>query len=251
MQPEQEPAQGARNAAEGPQGDQKRGRKRILRALLHSGIVIGVGLLLSLMVKTWLLQVFYIPSGSMENTLLIGDQVMVGKLVPSPISLKRGDIVVFDDPGQWLPTSPVKRSPIASALNTALVFVGLKPVDEGHHIIKRVIGLPGDHVVCCNFKKLMINGVTLNEPYLYEGDTRGELPFNITVPAGRVWVMGDHRGVSGDSRAHDQGSGGVKGSVPVDEIDGRAFMVHWPIKHWSWLSNPSETFAKVPAATAR
>ena len=132
-----------------------------------------------------------------------------------------------------------------------MVFVGLKPVDEGHHIIKRVIGLPGDHVVCCNFKKLMINGVTLNEPYLYEGDTRGELPFNITVPAGRVWVMGDHRGVSGDSRAHDQGSGGVKGSVPVDEIDGRAFMVHWPIKHWSWLSNPSETFAKVPAATAR
>src|SRR6185437_11643954 len=111
---------------ERPKRDQKRRRKHILRLLRNSVIVICMGLVLSLMVKTWLLQVFYIPSGSMENTLLVGDQVMVEKLTPSHIALKRGDIVVFDDPGQWLPISPVKRTPIAGAVNTALVFVGLK-----------------------------------------------------------------------------------------------------------------------------
>lgn len=227
-------------------------RKGTLMVLRESVIVISLAVLLSLIVKTWLLQPFFIPSISMEDTLHVGDQVVVSKLTPSPISLKRGDVIVFEDPGHWVP-SPVqaRRNPLGSALHQGLVFVGLLPSDEGNHLIKRVIGLPGDHVVCCDFKKLTVNGVPLTEPYLFPGDAPSQEPFNITVPAGRLWVMGDHRSKSGDSRAHDQGSGGVKGSVPESLVVGRALTVVWPIAHWSWLSNHGETFTKVPAATAR
>jgi signal peptidase I len=216
-------------------------------------IVIAMALLLSLIVKTWLMQAFYIPSESMENTLLVGDRVIVNKLVPSPISLKRGDVVVFQDPDHWLPTpEPVERSPLNRAVNGTLTFVGLLPSDEGNHLIKRVIGLPGDKVVCCsNNKRLSVNGVTLTEPYLFPGDAPSQEPFTITVPPGRVWVMGDHRSNSADSRPHDENSGGVKGSVPQSMIVGRAITVVWPLDHWGWIANPSATFAKVPPAAAR
>ena len=249
VQPEQDLPTGARGAPERPPGDQNQGRKGILRVLRESVIVISMALLLSLVVKTWLVQAFYIPSISMENTLLVGDQVMVSKLTPSPVSLKRGDVIVFEDPDHWLPAPvPVQRNPLAGALHVTSVFVGLLPSDKGNHLIKRVIGLPGDHVVCCDFKKLKVNDVVLTEPYLFPRDAPSQEPFDITVPAGRVWVMGDHRSKSGDSRAHDQGSGGVKGSVPESLIVGRAIAVVLPIPRWSWLGNPGETFAKVPAA---
>ena len=221
--------------------------------LRESVIVIVMALLLSLIVKTWLVQAFYIPSESMENTLLVGDRVIVNKLVPSPIALNRGDIIVFEDPDHWLPpTAPVERSALSNAINSTLTFIGLLPSDEGNHLIKRVIGLPGDHVVCCNMQKqLMVNGVPLSEPYIFPGDEPSQEPFNIIVPAGRVWVMGDHRSDSADSRPHDENSGGVKGSVPESLIVGRAITVVWPIQHWAWLSNPSQTFAKVPTATVK
>jgi signal peptidase I len=220
--------------------------------LRESVIVIGMALLLSLIVKTWLMQAFYIPSESMETTLRVGDRVIVNKLVPSPISVKRGDVVVFEDPDHWLPAAiPVERSPLGRVLNGTLTFVGLLPSDEGNHLIKRVIGLPGDKVVCCDAnKRLLVNGVALNEPYLFPGDVPSQEPFVITVPAGRVWVMGDHRSNSADSRPHDEGSGGVKGSVPERLIVGRAISVVWPLDHWAWLANPSQTFAKVPAKPA-
>ena len=229
-------------------------RRAMLTPMLReSVIVIGLALLLSLIVKTWLMQAFYIPSESMENTLLVGDRVIVNKLVPSPISLNRGDVIVFEDPDHWLPAPvPVQRSPLSQALNTTLTFVGLLPSDEGNHLIKRVIGLPGNHVVCCdNQKRLTVNGLALTEPYLYPGDSPSQESFNITVPAGRIWVMGDHRSDSADSRPHDQSSGGIKGSVPESLIVGRAVTVVWPIDHWAWLSNHAETFAKVPTATAK
>jgi len=234
--------------------DQEQHKAGVLAPMLReSGVVICLALLLSLIVKTWLMQAFYIPSESMENTLLIGDRVIVTKLVPSPIDLQRGDIIVFDDPDHWLPAPiPIQRSPFANALNSTLTFVGLLPSDEGNHLIKRVIGLPGDHVVCCDDnQKLTVNGVPLTEPYLYPGDAPSLQTFDITVPAGRVWVMGDHRSDSADSRPHDEGSGGAKGTVPESLIVGRALTVVWPISHWAWLANPHETFAKVPAATAR
>jgi len=236
-----------------PRGDAGPGRARATPVLRESVIVVGLALLLSLIVKTWLMQAFYIPSESMENTLLKGDRVIVNKLVPTPMSLHRGDVIVFEDPDHWLPAPvPLQRSPIMSAFNSTLIFVGLLPSDEGNHLIKRVIGLPGDHVRCCDQnKRISINGAAVSEPYLFPGDVPSQEPFNITVPPGRVWVMGDHRSDSADSRAHDENSGGAKGSVPESLIVGRAITVVWPFEHWAWLSNPSQTFARVPAATAK
>jgi signal peptidase I len=217
--------------------------------LRESALIIGLAVLFSLLVKTWLMQEFFIPSISMENTLLVGDRVIVNKLVPSPMSLNRGDVIVFTDPGNWLPPAvPAQHS----RLSSALTFVGLLPNNEGNDLIKRVIGLPGDHVVCCNSgKQLTVNGVALSEPYLFPGDTPSQESFNITVPAGRVWVMGDHRSESGDSRPHDENSGGAKGSVPESLVVGRAIAVVWPATHWTWLPSPSATFGGVPTATPK
>jgi len=160
---------------------------------------------------------------------------------------------VFQDPDQWLPpVVPVQRTPVGAALNSTLTFIGLLPSDEGNHLIKRVIGLPGDHVVCCNTnRQLTVNGVPLTEPYLYPGDVPSQETFDITVPAGRVWVMGDHRSDSADSRPHDQGSGGAKGTVPESLIVGRAIAVVWPFQHWASLSNPTDTFSRVPTVTPK
>jgi signal peptidase I len=252
--PDRDLPDGAEVAVEGSGTDKSEPpRGTLLMLLRESTIVIVLALLLSLIVKTWLMQAFYIPSESMENTLLKGDRVIVNKLVPSHMDLQRGDVIVFEDPDHWLPAPiPLQRTPLAAAVQTTLTFVGLLPSDEGNHLIKRVIGLPGDHVVCCDSnEKISVNGLRLIEPYVFPGDAPSQQPFDITVPAGRVWVMGDHRSESADSRPHDQGSGGAKGSVPESLIVGRALTVVWPLQHWAWLANSGDTFAHVPAAAAK
>ncbi|WP_426561426.1 signal peptidase I [Angustibacter sp. McL0619] len=207
--------------------------------LRETVIVVVIALGLSLLIKTFLVQAFYIPSESMEDTLKQGDRVIVSKLTPGPFDLKHGDVVVFVDPNDWLleqappePSGPVRK---------ALTFVGLLPNDSGNHLIKRVIGLPGDHVKCCDSKgRLSINGVPLDEPYLKPGSQPSQDPFDVTVPADKLWVMGDNRQHSEDSR--------YKGFVPMDKVTGRAMALVWPFDRATWLSRYAQTFAKVEDA---
>ncbi len=211
-------------------------------ALREVAVVAAIALLLSFVIKTFLLQPFWIPSESMEPALVPGDRVVVSKLTPGPFDLKRGDVVVFTDPGGWLGDDETSKDP--GPVKKALEFIGLYPAGDDH-LIKRLIGLPGDHVTCCDSSgRLGINGTPINEPYLAD-DTKPSLtPFNITVPRGRIWVMGDNRGDSGDSRYHDDGTGAT-GSVPEKDVTGRADAVLWPLNHLTWLGNYPATFAKV------
>ena len=212
-----------------------------------------MALVLSFIVKTWLLQAFYIPSGSMENTLARRPRHRQ-QADAGPFDLRRGDIVVFADPGDWVPPPVVQ--PESTVVTGCARRPDLRRAAAGHsenHLIKRVIGLPGDHVVCCDEGgRITINGVPIKEPYLKPGNAASEQAFDITVPAGRVWVMGDHRSDSSDSRFHDgPKQDGSNGSVPESLIVGRAVALVWPLDHVTWLSNPSATFAKVPPTPPR
>ncbi|HST82926.1 MAG TPA: signal peptidase I, partial [Kineosporiaceae bacterium] len=174
-------------------------------------LVLVIALGLSLLIKTVLVQAFFIPSPSMESTLIRGDRVLVNKLTPGPFDLKRGEVVVFSDPDNWL--SPTERAPegaIRGGIRSGLIFVGLLPADSDEHLIKRLIGLPGDTVVCCDADgRLTVNGVSIDEPYVHGDDRPSEKDFSITVPADHIWVMGDNRLVSQDSRFHqDDANGG-------------------------------------------
>ncbi len=217
-------------------------------AVKEFAIVIGMALVLSFVVKTWLLQAFYIPSGSMEDTLVLNDRVIVSKLTPGPVDLKRGDIVVFADPGDWLTPMPeVERGRLSTVVRDTLTFVGLLPDTSENHLIKRVIGLPGDRVVCCDEgQRLTVNGAPIREPYVKDGNPASDCSFDIVVPRGRVWVMGDNRNNSADSRPHEVDGDGTRGSVDERLVVGRAVALVWPLNHLAWLSNPSETFAEVP-----
>lgn len=243
-----EEREGEERGSGGPHAGSARGvAHSIGYAVREMVVVVAMALLISLIVKTFLLQAFWIPSGSMENTLIEGDRVVVSKLTPGPFDLERGDVVVFDDFGGWLAGVPTpQQSGPAKVVHDVLTFVGLLPTNEGEHLIKRVIGLPGDHVACCDRKgRLTINGVAIHEPYLKPGNRPSLKRFDITVPPGRVWVMGDHRADSGDSRFHDNGTGRT-GSVPESAIVGRAIMIVWPPDRWAWLGNYHDVFDKVP-----
>jgi signal peptidase I len=231
---------GKRTEEEKPQGN------HALALVREAATVIVIALGLSLLIKTFLVQAFYIPSESMEDTLLVGDRVLVSKLTPGPFDLKRGDIVVFSDPGDWLDVPPQPSGgPVRDGIRSVLTFVGLLPADSGDHLIKRVIGLPGDRVACCDAQnRLTVNGKAVDEPYLYPGDKASDDEFSVTVPAGRLWVMGDHRGVSQDSRYHRELA---DGTVPVDGVVGKAFVIVWPFDRSQLLRNPSGSFAGVPS----
>jgi len=213
----------------------------VVNLLRETVLVVAVALVVSLVVKTFLLQAFSIPSESMEDTLFKGDRVIVSKLTPGPFDLHRGDVVVFADPGGWLdPPVPTQRGAVGTVVTGALTFVGLLPEDSQEHLIKRTIGLPGDHVVCCNTQELItVNGVPVEESaYLADGAVPSKKTFDVTVPAGELWVMGDNRAHSGDSRFHpDQPHGGF---VPINDVVGRAYAVVWPVSHWDWLGTPGD-----------
>jgi len=208
-------------------------------------LLIVIALVLALLIKTFLVQAFSIPSGSMEDTLKVGDRVLVDKLTPWFGSKpERGDVVVFHDPGGWLgETPPAHTNPVAAGLQTALSFIGLMPSANEKDLIKRVIAVGGDTVECQGSGPVTVNGKALSEPYIFPGNTPcGDKPFGpIKVPKGRIWVMGDHRQDSLDSRYHQNLEG--NGTVSVNEVVGRAIVVAWPVNRWSTLPVPS-TFSQ-------
>ncbi|KJY42809.1 signal peptidase [Streptomyces sp. NRRL B-1568] len=206
-------------------------------------ILIVVALVLALIIKTFLVQAFSIPSESMQNTLQRGDRVLVDKLTPWFGSKpERGEVVVFHDPGGWLGESPATdNGPVAGGIQKVLSFIGLMPSAEEKDLIKRVIAVGGDTVECKgNNDPVVVNGKPLNEPYIFPGNTPcGDKPFGpIKVPKGRIWVMGDHRQDSLDSRYH-QDLDRFQGTVSEDEVVGRAIVVAWPLNRWSTLPVPS------------
>ncbi|WP_375400131.1 signal peptidase I [uncultured Amnibacterium sp.] len=215
-------------------------------------VIVLVAVLASFLIKTFLVRSFYIPSGSMEATLQVNDRVLVDELVPRLIPLRRGDVIVFKDPGEWLNNPPpAPLSPVGAVGEWVLSVVGLSTRDQDDHLIKRVIGLPGDHVECCNaLGQMSVNGTPLDEqPYVQLSPATTAVsgqPFDVTVHKGHLWVMGDNRYRSSDSRAHLTTAS--HGQVPVSDVVGRAFVISWPVTRWSVLSDQPDTFGGVPAA---
>jgi signal peptidase I len=198
-------------------------------------ILIVVALVVSLFIKSFLVQFFYIPSGSMENTLQIQDRVAVNKVPFISDNIKRGDIVVFRDPNNWLPENLENSSnSLVANAKSLLVTVGVLPNPAKQYLVKRVIGVAGDRVVCCTEgKKLSINGVEVTEPYIYGGDAPSDMKFDVTVPEGKLWVLGDHRGASADSRYHQEDIN--SGFVPLERVSGRVVAVIWPFKNLTYV----------------
>ena len=207
-------------------------------------LVIVLVLVVSALFKTFVLQNFEIPSSSMEDTLMTGDRVAV--TMYDVDQFERGDVVVFVDPDNWL--SATDPTGLKGLVQDTLVFIRLLPEDTGRHLIKRVIGLPGDHVVADGQGSLTVNGVELDETYLKPGVSASEVPFDVTVPAGYIWVMGDNRSNSADSRMHQDDS--QHGFVPIANVVGTAKAVVWPVTRWGGLGDGEAVFADVPRPTA-
>jgi signal peptidase I len=205
-------------------------------------ILVILALLVSLLIKSFLVQFFYIPSGSMENTLQIKDRVAVNRVPFLGNDISRGDVIVFRDPAGWLPeASSVTGNGITNAIREGLVLVGIVPNPAKQYLVKRVIGVAGDNVVAKD-QVLTINGKPTNEPYIFAGNSPSDTDFNITVPEGKVWVMGDHRGASGDSRVHQDDVN--NGMVPVEKITGRVIATIWPIKQIGFISSQDPLSSK-------
>lgn len=213
--------------------------------------IIAIALVLSFLIKTFLFRAYYIPSGSMENTLELNDRIFVNLLVPRPFALERGDIVVFRDTQGWLPPKSETTAGAMRWFTDVLIFLGLQPDDSQQHLVKRVIGLPGDRVICCDASgKITVNGAPLTEPYVYPGSKNLAPPtynsFDVKVPANKLWVMGDNRNNSADSRYHAQFGPG-DGFVNEADVEGKAAVRAWPLNRIGFLGNYPDTFSQVPA----
>lgn len=215
-------------------------------------VILVVAVLVSFVIKTFLVRSFYIPSGSMEQTLMVKDRILVDELTPRFTGYERGDIVVFRDPGGWLTSvpTPPPGPPLAQVGDWLLSLVGITASDSDEHLIKRIIGVGGDHVVCCNaLGQITVNGTPIDEtPYLdlAPGQSAPQpVPYDVTVPRGSLWVLGDNRDHSRDSRYNiDQPSHGF---VPIDNVVGRAFLITWPFPRFGILDTHHGVFQGVPA----
>ena len=205
----------------------------------ETGTIILYALIIAFVIKTFLIRGFYIPSGSMENTLQVNDRVFInvaGSYFNDP---KRGDVVVFKDSQGWIPSGQKSSNPISDGLT----FVGILPDTSSNYLVKRVIGLPGDTVESDGSGKIKVNGVEITEPYLHPGSNPSDIPFKVTVPEGKYFMMGDHRDNSADSRFHIADGHAF---IPRDDIAGTVFVIAWPLNHFGMLDDEKKVFDSVP-----
>lgn len=225
-----------------PAGPQPGARRRSSTLRRELPFLVLIALVLALLIKTFLVQAFFIPSGSMEKTLhgctgCRGDRVLVNKLVYRVRDPHRGEIVVFKGPPSWQPEFAESKpgNPVSRFLHDVGSALGVA-APSNQDFIKRVVGIGGDHVVCCDSRgRITVNGHALDEPYLYPGAHPSDQPFDVVVPKGRLWVMGDHRNDSADSRAHQADH---LGTIPLNDVIGRAFVRIWPPSRWGMLTVP-------------
>ncbi|MEU4206659.1 signal peptidase I [Rothia terrae] len=204
-------------------------------------LIIFYALLIAFVLKSFIIRGFFIPSGSMLNTLEINDRVFVNVAGSMFGEAERGDIIVFEDTQNWMPESETSQNPVRNALS----FIGVLPDSSQNYLVKRVIGVGGDRVVCCDADgKVTVNGQAIDEPYLREGVAPSEIPFDVIVPENSYFVMGDNRSNSADSRYHiEQNTAFVNDSDVVGEV----FVVAWPLDHFKFVHGASDVFANVPA----
>jgi signal peptidase I len=217
-----------RPVMEGSAIPKRRSRSSSVRELL---LLILIPALIVVLARVFVADLYVIPSGSMMNTLQINDRIITSKLSPKIFQLKRGDVIVFKDPANWLGSESEGSSLFSS-----------------EYLVKRLIGLPGDHVKCCTAGgQITINGVAIDETsYIRPGVEPSTIPFDITVMKDHLFVLGDNRSNSADSRYH--ANDGAEGLVPVSDVAGVAKFVYWPLSHFTHLSRPDSVFAKVPDA---
>ena len=223
-------------------GRHARRRRRLpafVRGLIEFIVIIALALALSAFIRAFVVQAFYVPSSSMELTLEPGDRIITVKPRIGPIS--RGEVVVFKDPASWLP-EPGSAEGWRGQLQEVLTFIGILPSDSGKDLVKRVIGVAGDQVACCDASgRIVVNGLPIDEPYVV-GPT-DQVRFDIVVPPDSIFVMGDNRADSRDSRFYlDQ----ANGSIPVSNLVGRAGIVVWPFDRASVIDIP-DGFAELNA----
>ncbi|MFN8048434.1 MAG: signal peptidase I [Ancrocorticia sp.] len=221
-------------------------RSSWLGSVVEFGAILIVALVISVLIKTFLLQAYYVPSGSMETTLQVGDRIAVNRMARDAEDIDRGDVVVFVDPGGWLPEQTDRRSAFERGASNVLQAVGLLPQNTGHHLVKRVIGVGGDHVECCtDAGQLTVNGVAIDEDYIIDGAVPSLQEFSVVVPEDSLWVMGDNRPNSRDSRYHELEEG--NGFVPIGNVEGRAWAIFFPFDHFGKLEK-THAFDAVPGA---
>lgn len=244
---EMPPSYAPAEKAEPSQDEIKEARRSGIRSYLaEMAAVVAFALVVSILIKTFFFQAFFIPSSSMTNTLEIGDRIIVNKLADSVEDINRGDVVVFVDPGGWLADQEEEeRSPLVDGLYTVGETIGLLPRNSGQHLVKRVIGVGGDEVACCSEGgQIVVNGEPIDEPYIREGTVPSGMEFRVIVPSGHLWVMGDNRSNSEDSRAHMGAPGG--GFVPIENVEGRVSLIMYPLSRFGGLGDSSTVFEDVP-----